>query len=82
MPLVHFLYRCPICGQDPLIGVGDEARCISCGVAYERGGEGGMIRIREPSGALSERSGTALGRMVDLQGDDPSDGSAGRPLRR
>lgn len=41
-----------------------------------------MVRIRESSGALSERSGEALRRMVDLQGDNPSDGSAGRPLRQ
>jgi 1-acyl-sn-glycerol-3-phosphate acyltransferase len=82
MPLVHFLYRCPHCGHDPLSGVGDEARCVSCGTVYERGGEGGKIRVRRASGAFSEESGRALGRLVDLRAEATSDRDAENPLRR
>ena len=40
MSLVVFLYRCPACGHDPLVGKGDRARCGACGTRFERGKRG------------------------------------------
>lgn len=41
-----------------------------------------MIRVREPSGALSERSAWTLRKMVDVQEQARSGGKAGRALKR
>jgi len=40
MPLIAFLYRCPTCGHDPLVGKGDRARCDGCGTRFARGKRG------------------------------------------
>ena len=60
MPLIYLLYRCPRCGQDPLEGEKDEATCSACETRYSRGGEGGLIRVREPSGEMWEVPGHRL----------------------
>ncbi|MCJ7626764.1 MAG: hypothetical protein MUO50_00105 [Longimicrobiales bacterium] len=60
MPLVYLLYRCPRCGQDPLEGEKDEATCSGCGTRYARGGDGGLILVREPSGEVWEVPGHRL----------------------
>lgn len=54
MPLTYFLYRCPRCGHDPMEGAADEAFCPQCGLHYSRGGDGGLIRIQDPSGEVWE----------------------------
>lgn len=65
MPLVHLLYRCPECGHDPMSGEGDTAWCITCGVRFQRGGEGGLLRVRDRHGALSQRPAATLARAVE-----------------
>lgn len=50
MALVHLLFRCPRCGFDPLKGERDEAVCPECGTGYARGGEGGLITVRQEDG--------------------------------
>ncbi len=60
MPLTYLLYRCPRCGHDPLEGEKDEATCSGCGTRYARGGEGGLILVREPSGEVWEVPGHRL----------------------
>lgn len=63
MPLVDFLFRCPVCQHDPLVGKGDTATCPSCSRAFRRGGEGGMIRVETPSGGIREEQGHELGAL-------------------
>ncbi|NNM04498.1 MAG: hypothetical protein HKO65_05295 [Gemmatimonadetes bacterium] len=64
MPLTYLLYRCPRCGNDPLEGSKDEANCPACGLAFARGGEGGLIRILDPSGEAWEVPGHRLASEV------------------
>lgn len=64
MPLVDFLFRCPLCHHDPLEGKGDRAWCPSCRRIFRRGGEGGMMRIQAPSGSSVERPGQELGASL------------------
>jgi hypothetical protein len=73
MPLVYLLYRCPRCGQDPLEGEKDEATCSACGVRYSRGGERGLIQVREPSGEVWEVPGHRL--TAALEGWREKEGS-------
>ena len=47
-----------------MAGEGDRAWCVSCGTRFERGGEGGAVRIRTPSGAEEERRSGVLARAV------------------
>jgi hypothetical protein len=65
MPLVYLLYRCPRCGQDPMEGRKDEARCPACGTRFFRGGEGGLLRVLEPSGEEWEVASGRLAAAVD-----------------
>ncbi len=82
MPLVYLLYRCPRCGQDPLKGERDEVTCPGCGVHFSRGGEGGLIRVREPSGELWEVSGHRLATAMEGRGKKEKHSSAppGTPI--
>jgi len=84
MPLVHLLYRCPRCGQDPLEGEKDEATCTACGTRYSRGGEGGLIQVREPSGEMWEVPGHRLTTAMEgWREEEGSDSPApGTPIRR
>lgn len=66
MPLVDFLYRCPLCSHDPLEGRGDQAVCHGCSTAFRRGGEGGFIRVESPSSPEREVSGRILGSLDRL----------------
>lgn len=50
MALKDLIYRCPLCGADPVEGRKDEVRCPSCGRRYERGDPPAGIRVREPDG--------------------------------
>jgi hypothetical protein len=69
MPLTYLLYRCPRCGHDPLNGIKDEAECTSCGTRYSRGGEGGVILVREPSGGVWGVPGHRLTAAMIAWGD-------------
>lgn len=64
------------------MGVGDEVRCLSCAAIYARGGEGGMIRIRDGSGAVSERPSTGLSRLIQPPKGARSDGGGLQLPRR
>ena len=44
MPLRHVLYRCPLCGNDPTEGQGDEARCADCQATFVRAARGVLVR--------------------------------------
>jgi hypothetical protein len=65
MPLTYLLYRCPGCGHDPLEGVKDEATCPACGLAFARGGEGGLILGRDSSGGVWEGPGHRLSASIE-----------------
>jgi len=84
MPLVYLLYRCPRCGRDPLKGEKDEATCPGCGVHFSRGGEGGLIRVRESSGELWDVPGHRLTAAMEGWSEKESSGSAppGTPIRQ
>ncbi|MFH1765451.1 MAG: hypothetical protein ABIF09_14780 [Gemmatimonadota bacterium] len=77
MPLVYLLYRCPRCGQDPLEGEKDEATCSACGTHYARGGEGGLILVREPSGEVWEVPGHILTTAMEGWNEEDPSGSGG-----
>lgn len=83
MPLTYLLYRCPRCGHDPLEGSGDEAACAGCGVHFSRGGEGGLIRVEEPSGESWEVQGHRLtAAMASFpSGQEAFGKSASGPIR-
>ncbi len=68
MPLVHFLYRCPRCGHDPLEGEGDQARCSACGTRFARGRGGGLLTVVEADGGSWEVPVAALGAALDALG--------------
>ncbi len=81
MALKDFLYRCPYCGADPLEGMGDEARCVSCRRRYRRGTEPRGIQVIEEGGKSEEVSARQLGDLVqeldgDLEAEDGPDGGA------
>lgn len=65
MPLTYLLYRCPHCGHDPMEGAKDRATCPGCGLAFSRGGEGGLIRIQDPAGEIWEVPGARLASAVE-----------------
>lgn len=67
MPLVYLLYRCPHCGHDPMEGEKDRAVCPACGVQYSRGGEGGLIRVQDPSGGSWDVPGHRLTAAMDAR---------------
>ena len=75
MPLVHLLYRCPRCGQDPLKGEKDQAFCSACGTRYARGGPGGLIQVRESTGEVWEVAGHRLTGAMELWGEVSVPGS-------
>jgi len=77
MPLAYLLFRCPHCGHDPMGGEKDEAVCPGCGIRFSRGGEGGMIRVEEPSGKAWEVPGHRLtAAIMWALGDGDGRGSA------
>lgn len=69
MPLVHLLFRCPICGQTPLEGADDRAACPRCGADFRRGGPGARIRVSEPAKNPREVPAWELGRAVQEWAD-------------
>jgi len=64
MPLTYLLYRCPRCGHDPLSGEKDRAWCPECGAVFERGGEGGRLRVTQASGEVSKVAGGDLAKEI------------------
>lgn len=66
MPLVHFLFRCPLCGHDSMAGKGDRAWCSHCRSEFQRDGAGGLIEVRKASGGTSE---IPAMRLVGLHGE-------------
>lgn len=69
MPLIHFLYRCPWCGQDPLDGGdGDTASCPACFRRYERGDAPGRIRVTAEGREVSQVPAYELSRRLNEMG--------------
>ncbi len=69
MALVHFLYRCPFCGHDPLEGEGGAvALCSGCGRRYEQGEHPGRIRVTAGEGEVAEILGFDLSRKLSELG--------------
>lgn len=69
MPLKHFLYRCPLCGRDPVEGQGDRVRCDGCGTVFSRGRDRpSRIRIRKKDGEEREVPPGELAREIDARG--------------
>lgn len=45
MGLTDFLYRCPVCGKDPVEGQKTRARCPDCGARFEAAPRDGGIHV-------------------------------------
>lgn len=68
MPLAHFLFRCPVCGHDPLTGQGDEVACPGCGTRFQRGGPGARIVVSEPGERAREVPAWELSEGIESRG--------------
>jgi len=77
MPLAHLLYRCPVCGHEPLEGRGSLAGCAACLRAFGPGSGGTRIAVRTGVGELEEVPARALIERIGVYGSPR--GSAGAP---
>lgn len=68
MPLHHFLFRCPVCGHDPLEGRGDKAACPDCGTRFRRGGPGAGILVAPPGEDPRETPAWELSEDLEARG--------------
>lgn len=50
MPLIHLLYRCPVCGQDPVRGDVDRVTCPACGARFQRARDSARIEVTGTGG--------------------------------
>ncbi len=67
MPFWHFLYRCPECGKDPVLGDEDAVHCPECAAAFERGKDG-AIRILRSGHPPEVRTAASLGHQIEALG--------------
>lgn len=67
MALVDLCYRCPECGDDPMEGEGDQARCGSCGVRIGRR-RGRLWMTASGDGGETGISARELCRRIDARG--------------
>jgi hypothetical protein len=83
MSLATLLYRCPLCGHDPVEGRGDEASCPGCGRGFRRGDAGGTLRIVEADGTVRTVPAGQLTRAIEAKGGARSaaSGEGGRLSR-
>ncbi len=58
-PIHHMLYRCPLCGHDPMVRSSRRAECQSCGTIFERG-RGSIILVRKPGDPTRASTATEL----------------------
>ena len=58
-PIHHMLYRCPLCGHDPMVRLVRRAECPDCGTVFERG-KGSSILIRTPGSPARVSTATEL----------------------
>lgn len=72
MALWQFIFRCPLCGHDPMTGKGDLARCPSCACEVARGAENpSHLRLRAPEqngGTWTETPAAALAERLEALG--------------
>lgn len=68
MGLKTLLYRCPLCGQDPVEGRKDEVRCPACGTRFERGDARSSIRVERKEGTPKSVPARRLADAIDEKG--------------
>lgn len=81
MALTDLLYRCPLCGSDPLPGKAAEARCPTCATKFSAV-RGGGVSVSEPGHPMVRRTALELARALALpSGDDAAQetDSSGEP---
>lgn len=68
MALAHFLFRCPLCGHDPMAGKGDRAWCGGCGARFGRGRGGCSIEVSRAESPSETRPAAELADAIDAWG--------------
>lgn len=68
MAMSDLLYRCPICGADPVQGSGDEVHCPTCDTRYRRGDPPAGVVVERPGREPEHLPATELTRAIDEAG--------------
>jgi hypothetical protein len=68
MALAHFLFRCPLCGHDPMSGRGDQAWCGGCSARFGRGRVGCRVEVNQAKGPPEARPAAELADAIDARG--------------
>ncbi len=64
MPISYFIYRCPLCGNDPTRQGRGDAWCEGCGARFAQGISPGTVLVTRSDGSTTEEDAAELGRMV------------------
>lgn len=68
MGLKAFLYRCPLCGADPVEGRKDRVRCPACGSRFLRGHSDATVRVERTEEKAKEVPAVRLSEAIEEMG--------------
>lgn len=68
MSLAYLLYRCPVCGADPVEGDRDRVHCETCDTRFARGGPPAGIVVDRPGAGRDEVPASELTRAIEEAG--------------